>query len=311
MNKRTLSLLVDNTPGLLSRVSGLFTRRGYNIVSITAGVTTDPAYTRITIVTEGDEDIIEQIVKQLRKLVDVIDIKVLDEKRFLVVGSIDKARPDLYAADEEARKAAQKEKEDDKDYEVFDELPFWHNGAGVVNGSRRRLFLVSLDPLTVTPISGPKEDMGGFTVRGDEVFYAVQERGPKMLLKTFTVKAYDLKTSETQDVMHTDSFMLSHFETVGDRILVFGGEGKRYGLNENDYVYELDTEAGVLKLLFPAEHSLYNSVGSDCRLGGGREAVAIGERHPGRRCRPLPPGPGRYGHPCVHQGRGHGLLRYS
>ena len=72
MNKRTLSLLVDNTPGLLSRVSGLFTRRGYNIVSITAGVTTDPAYTRITIVTEGDEDIIEQIVKQLRKLVDVI-----------------------------------------------------------------------------------------------------------------------------------------------------------------------------------------------------------------------------------------------
>lgn len=207
----------------------------------------------------------------------VQDIKVLDEKRFLVVGSIDKARPDLYAADEEARKAAQKEKEDDKDYEVFDELPFWHNGAGVVNGSRRRLFLVSLDPLTVTPISGPKEDMGGFTVRGDEVFYAVQERGPKMLLKTFTVKAYDLKTSETQDVMHTDSFMLSHFETVGDRILVFGGEGKRYGLNENDYVYELDTEAGVLKLLFPAEHSLYNSVGSDCRLGGGREAVAMGE----------------------------------
>jgi acetolactate synthase-1/3 small subunit len=79
VNKRTLSLLVDNTPGLLSRVSGLFTRRGYNIVSITAGVTTDPAYTRITIVTEGDEDIIEQIVKQLRKLVDVIDIKVLDD----------------------------------------------------------------------------------------------------------------------------------------------------------------------------------------------------------------------------------------
>ncbi len=79
MNRRTLSLLVDNTPGLLSRVSGLFTRRGYNIVSITAGVTTDPAYTRITIVTEGDDDIIEQIVKQLRKLVDVIDIKILDD----------------------------------------------------------------------------------------------------------------------------------------------------------------------------------------------------------------------------------------
>ncbi len=79
MNSRTLSLLVDNTPGLLSRVAGLFTRRGYNIASITAGVTMDPRYTRITIVTEGDDDIIEQIVKQLRKLVDVIDIKVLED----------------------------------------------------------------------------------------------------------------------------------------------------------------------------------------------------------------------------------------
>ncbi len=79
MNKRTLSLLVDNTPGLLSRVAGLFTRRGYNIASITAGVTTEPSYTRITIVTEGDDDIIEQIVKQLRKLVDVIDIKILED----------------------------------------------------------------------------------------------------------------------------------------------------------------------------------------------------------------------------------------
>ena len=79
MNNRTLSLLVDNTPGLLSRVAGLFTRRGYNIASITAGVTTDPRFTRITIVTEGVDDIIEQIVKQLRKLVDVVDIKVLED----------------------------------------------------------------------------------------------------------------------------------------------------------------------------------------------------------------------------------------
>jgi acetolactate synthase-1/3 small subunit len=79
VNKRVLSLLVDNTPGLLSRVAGLFTRRGYNIESVTAGVTTDPRYTRMTIVTEGDADVLEQIVKQLRKLVDVIDIKVLEE----------------------------------------------------------------------------------------------------------------------------------------------------------------------------------------------------------------------------------------
>ena len=77
MAKRVLSLLVDNTSGVLSRISGLFSRRGYNIDSITAGVTADPRFTRITIVTSGDDHILEQIEKQVGKLVDVRDIKEL------------------------------------------------------------------------------------------------------------------------------------------------------------------------------------------------------------------------------------------
>ena len=76
--QRVYSLLVDNTSGVLSRISGLFSRRGYSIDSITAGVTADPRYTRITIVTSGDELILSQIEKQVRKLEDVIEIKVLN-----------------------------------------------------------------------------------------------------------------------------------------------------------------------------------------------------------------------------------------
>ena len=75
---RVYSLLVDNNPGVLSRISGLFSRRGYSIDSITAGVTADPRFTRITIVASGDELILSQIEKQVRKLEDVIEIKVLD-----------------------------------------------------------------------------------------------------------------------------------------------------------------------------------------------------------------------------------------
>ena len=77
MQRKVLQLLVDNTSGVLSRISGLFSRRGYNIESITACVTADPRYTRITIVTSGDDEILEQIEKQVRKLVDVKDIKEL------------------------------------------------------------------------------------------------------------------------------------------------------------------------------------------------------------------------------------------
>lgn len=72
-----LSLLVDNTAGVLSRVSGMFSRRGYNIESLTVGVTADPRYSRMTVVSLGDNDVLEQIEKQLAKLEDVRDIKRL------------------------------------------------------------------------------------------------------------------------------------------------------------------------------------------------------------------------------------------
>ena len=65
MAKKVLSLIVDNTSGVLSRISGLFSRRGYNIDSISAGVTADPRFTRITIVTSGDDHILDQIEKQI------------------------------------------------------------------------------------------------------------------------------------------------------------------------------------------------------------------------------------------------------
>ena len=77
-SKKVLSILVENTPGLTSRISGLFSRRGYNIDSFSAGVTADPRYTRVTIVTHGDEMVLEQIEKQVSKLTDVVDLKVLE-----------------------------------------------------------------------------------------------------------------------------------------------------------------------------------------------------------------------------------------
>lgn len=74
---KILSLLVRNHPGVLSHVAGLFTRRGYNIESISAGETANPAITRITLVVGEDEAVIEQVSKQIRKLIDVIKVQEL------------------------------------------------------------------------------------------------------------------------------------------------------------------------------------------------------------------------------------------
>lgn len=70
--------MVENHSGVLSKVSGLFSRRGYNIDSLTVGVTEDPSVSRITIVVFGDDSIIEQIIKQLNKLIDVIKVQEID-----------------------------------------------------------------------------------------------------------------------------------------------------------------------------------------------------------------------------------------
>lgn len=77
MKKHVLSVLVRNSSGVLSRVSGLFSRRGYNIDSLSVGKTNDPEISRMTISLNGDDDILEQFQKQLSKLVDTISVENL------------------------------------------------------------------------------------------------------------------------------------------------------------------------------------------------------------------------------------------
>jgi acetolactate synthase-1/3 small subunit len=72
--RHIISILIENESGALSRVAGLFSARGYNIESLAVAVTEDPSLSRITLVTRGSEDIIEQITKQLNKLIDVVKL---------------------------------------------------------------------------------------------------------------------------------------------------------------------------------------------------------------------------------------------
>lgn len=100
--KHTISVIVENKPGVLSRVAGLFARRGFNIESLAVGVTEDPNISRMTIVAEGDERDLEQIIKQLYKLIDTIrvfdlpkDIAVERELALIKVASNEKTRPEI------------------------------------------------------------------------------------------------------------------------------------------------------------------------------------------------------------------------
>lgn len=81
--KRVIALLMENQPGALSRVVGLFSQRGYNIETLVVAPTTDPSLSRLTMSTEGDEKVVEQITKQLDKLIDVVLVTNLSESEFV------------------------------------------------------------------------------------------------------------------------------------------------------------------------------------------------------------------------------------
>ena len=81
--KKVIALLMENQPGALSRVVGLFSQRGYNIETLIVAPTTDPTLSRLTMSTNGDEKIVQQITKQLDKLIDVVTIADLGESDFV------------------------------------------------------------------------------------------------------------------------------------------------------------------------------------------------------------------------------------
>jgi len=100
VKQHVVSTLVENRAGTLSRVSGLFSRRGFNIDSLTVGETDNPSISRMTIAVTGEERVLEQIIKQLEKLVDVIAVKELDgssclrrEIMLVKIGADEKNRP--------------------------------------------------------------------------------------------------------------------------------------------------------------------------------------------------------------------------
>lgn len=81
--RHIISIIVENKFGVLSRVAGLFSGRGYNIETVSVGPTLDPEVSQMTIVTNGDDQVLEQITKQLNKLIDVIKVVDLTEKEFV------------------------------------------------------------------------------------------------------------------------------------------------------------------------------------------------------------------------------------
>ena len=205
------------------------------------------------------------------------EIYGLGDGKWLVMGRIDAGCPDYYQMPAEKRTEADKAREKEKDYEVFDEIPFWGNGRGVTNKLRRALFMYDEKTGGCKRVTEPLFQTDGYEVMGDTVYFTGDGYEAHAIRSHFSLYALDVLTGEVRMVREYTGFYGHGLIKVGDRLLMLGTEGKRHGLNENAWVYEVNTETGELTVIREEEYNMYSSVGSDCRYGGGQETRANGD----------------------------------
>ena len=180
-----------------------------------------------------------------------------------------------YAMKGAAKEALLREKKEERDYQVLDELPFYFNGAGFVNKHRTALFLLEESTGKLTRITRETFSVGGahLSADGKKILYTGQAFTVKRKEKS-GVYVYDLETGSTTELLKPRVYSLYDAAWWGDKILLLGTDSKRYGINENAQFYTLDPETREVSLFAPYEQAVGSSVGSDCRLGGGRDLIA-------------------------------------
>ena len=187
---------------------------------------------------------------------------------YIAAGEIDVAFSDYYKMNIEERKETAKFYEEEKDYEVLDELPFWHNGTGIKNKRRKALFTIDENG-NVQRVTSPEFNLGNFVVMGKEVFFTGKEYSSLMPLKNGAVYRLNLENNEITKFLDKPEFTFQDMIKVNDKIWLAATKCDRNGINENPWVYTLDIKTAELSLLRKEEYNMYSSVGSDCRHGGG------------------------------------------
>ena len=171
----------------------------------------------------------------------------------------------------EEKKAALKAWKEEKDYEVFDELPFWANGQGIVNKKRTRLAVYDPDNGSCEIVTPDYENVENSWVEGDDTILYVSslytdKKDVYQGLKQYTISTGELKTLVEQKDMSIDYACI-----LKGKVTFFGSYMKEYGFNENDKLYTV--EDGKVELLSDYDDSIHNSICCDCKFADGASAV--------------------------------------
>ncbi|MBQ5805405.1 MAG: S9 family peptidase, partial [Erysipelotrichaceae bacterium] len=208
-------------------------------------------------------------VKAFDLPLQVDSLQDFNRNYYLVSATTSRSCPDFHKLSEKQQKAYLKNKKKDEDYIVFDEYPFVYNGAGVINGNRTSLFLVSKKGQNILKITNETLDVENFDVKDEKILFSGVDfdtfKG-----KWSAVYEYDHKTKKTEKLFddRMEVYRLFYYK---DRKIVLGTFGKDWGAIESGKFYSL--ENGEMVLQIDCEYSFYNAVLSDVRYGKTRSLV--------------------------------------
>ena len=188
---------------------------------------------------------------------------------YAVSGSISKDCPDYYKLSEEDRKKEDERIRNDADYEVCDELPFWFNGAGFINGNRSALFLFDEKTGEVEMVNDPQYNVSGYELMEDRIIFW-GSKGAAFAELTDTVFSYSRNDKKVTVVRDDKVYRVGGSALLNGRLVLALNDGKEHGMNQDEDLYWFDPDTGKEELLYKTDTSIGNSTGSDCRLGHGR-----------------------------------------
>ena len=204
---------------------------------------------------------------------DVTEIKIIDNDNFIFTATFDNNSLNINNLTGEEKEKAIKLYNENKDYEILDEIPFWSNGVGFVNKKRNRLYHYDKSQNKTTEISGIFSNIEFFNVKDNKVVFGGRTYENKQPT-TAELWSYDLATKKLETIIKDGLYDISYANFIEDKIVCALSDMKDFGINENHKLYLIDKDKNI-NLLFENDTWLSCTVGSDCRLGGGKSFKII------------------------------------
>ena len=204
---------------------------------------------------------------------DVTEIKIIDNDNFIFTATFDNNSLNINNLTGEEKEIAIKLYNENKDYEILDEIPFWSNGVGFVNKKRNRLYHYDKSQNKTTEISGIFSNIEFFNVKDNKVVFGGRTYENKQST-TAELWSYDLATKKLKTIIKDGLYDISYANFIEDKIVCALSDMKDFGINENHKLHLIDKDKNI-NLLFENDTWLSCTVGSDCRLGGGKSFKII------------------------------------